>query len=179
MDIFKEKTHKIQIDLYFYKIYVNANPIHLNADLHALLPNWGFWQMRSSKVGMLNIPFCRTSKFKNSFFPSTISIWNKLITDIRLYDSLNKFNKFLATKFEIDNRYFNYNLMKGPTDKILTQMRPGLSSLRDLLFHHCLTDNPFCQSCMEVIEIYSFSTYFLAQTGTLSWTVFKCVAEIT
>ena len=104
------------------------------------------------KQGMLNIPFCRTSKFQNSFFPSTISIWNKLITDIRLYDSLNKFTKFLTTKFEIDNRYFKYNLMIGPNDKIVTQMRLGLSSLRGHLFRYCLTDNPVCQSCMEVIE---------------------------
>ena len=153
----KERRTKFKL-IYFYKIYINANPIYLNGDLHALLPNRGFRQTRSSEVGMLNISFCRTNKFKNSFFPSTISICNKLITDIRLYDSLNKLKKFLATKFEIDNRYFNYNLMIGSTDKIVTQMRLGLSSLRDHLFRYCLTDNPFCQSCMEVIET---SAHFL------------------
>ena len=113
------------------------------------------------KVGMINIPFCRTSKFKNSFFPSTISIWNKLITGIRLYDSLNKLKKFLATKFEIDNRYFNYNLMNGPTDIIVTQMRLGLSSLRDHLFQGALYARPkkkiccfgFCRGAVPILNM--------------------------
>ena len=33
-----------------------------------------------------------------------------------------------------------------------------LSSLGEYLFRYCLTDNPFCQPCMEVIET---SVHFL------------------
>ena len=49
-------------------------------------------------------------------------------------------------------------MMIGSTDKIVTQMRLGLSSLRDHLFRYCLTDNPFCRSCLGVIET---SVHFL------------------
>jgi hypothetical protein len=138
---------------YFYKIYVTATPPYLNADLLKLLGNSKNTRFtRQQQSGKLKTPFCRTSKFKNSFFPFIISEWNKILNDMIEIDSLAKFKKFLNSKFELDQTGFDYNTVSGPATRILTQMRLGLSSLQGQLFCYNLIENPFCQNCLTDIE---------------------------
>ena len=87
----------------FYKIYVNTSPLYLNSDLHAIIPTRSTRETRNSQTGKLGLPFCRTTKFKNLFLPSSLNLWNNLKIDIRQMDSLNKFKKFLNSKFEVDD----------------------------------------------------------------------------
>lgn len=106
----------------------------------------------ASKSSGFDNPFGRTDKFKNSFFPSTLKLWNNMSTDIRTLDSLNKFKKYLNKKFEVEQCFFDYNLFNMGGSKILAQLRLGLSNLRSHLFKYNLTDNPFCQGCLNEIE---------------------------
>ena len=51
-----------------------------------------------------------------------------LKVDIRLMDSLNKF-KFLKTKFEVDERFLNNNLISDPFTRILNSDEVGAGAL--------------------------------------------------
>ena len=102
--------------------------------------------------------FSRSNFFRNSFFPSTITEWNKLDHDIRDSDSLNVFKfsffKFIRTlassAFEINNPYGS---------KLLTRLRLGLSHLRNHKFRHNFQDcfNPICICGLEI----ETTTHFL------------------
>ena len=130
--------------------------------MHAIIPTRSTRETRNSQTGKLGLPFCRTTKFKNSFLPSSLNLWNNLKIDTRQMESLNKLKKFLNSKFEVDDRFLNYNLISGPYTRILTQMRLGLGPLQGHLFQYNLTDNPFCQNCLTEIES---STHFLFKCG--------------
>ena len=111
------------------------------------------------------MPFGRTTKFENNSFrmPSSLNLWNNLKIYIRLMDSLNKLKKFLNSKFEVDDRFLNYNSISGPYTRILTQMRLGLGPLQGHLFQYNLTENPFCQNFLTEIES---SIHFLFKCAT-------------
>ena len=90
--------------------------------------------------------------FKNSFFPSTATEWNKIDKNIRKSESLNIFKKSIL-KFirPSQNRVYNCHNPKGI--KLLTRLRVGLSHLREHKFKHSFQDtlNPIC-TCGEDIE---------------------------
>ena len=52
----------------------------------------------------------------------------------------------------MDNRLFDYNMILGTESKILTQIRLGLSPLGEHLYTYNLSDNPFCQNCLTIVE---------------------------
>jgi len=140
--------------LYFYRIHVNSSPLYLNVDLRDLTNRACSETTRVTRFslsGSLTMPYCRTSKFRKSFFPSTLSLWNDLKLNNTDIDSLSKFKKFLHYKFDLDERIVDYNLLVGSYSRILTQMRLGLSSLSGQLFKYNLTDNPFCSYCQGPI----------------------------
>ena len=110
----------------FYKIYKNKSLSYL----YDLIPDRvKFYSARSSQID--NISNIKTSSnfFRNSFFPSTITEWNKLDCDIRNSDSLNIF-KLLLLKFvrPLANSVFDINNPYGL--KLLTRLRLDLSHLR-------------------------------------------------
>ena len=102
--------------------------------------------------------FTRSNFSRNSFFPSTITEWNKLDHDIRDSDSLNVFKfsflKYIRTlassAFEINNPYGS---------KLLTRLRLGLSHLRYHKFRYNFQDcfNPICICGLEI----ETTTHFL------------------
>ena len=47
---------------------------------------------------------------------------------------------------------FDYNIISGAGSKILTQIRLGLSPLGEHLYTYNLSDNPFCQNCLSIVE---------------------------
>ena len=86
--------------------------------------------------------------FKNSFFPSVISKWNKLDLEI----SLEIFKKHLLNFIRPNsNNAFNINSLLGL--KLLTRLRIGFSHLKQHKFKHNLQDSvdPLC-SCGNNIE---------------------------
>ena len=101
--------------------------------------------------------FCRTNYFQNSFFPYTISEWNKLDPAIVLTDSINIFKKsLLKTVRPIPNSLFDACDPLGI--QLLTRLRVGLSHLRDHKFKHGFQDtiNPLCPCNMETESVSHF-----------------------
>ena len=93
----------------------------------------------------------RSNFFRNSFFPSTVTEWNKLDRDICNSDSLNVF-KLSLLKFvrPVANSVFELNNPYGL--KLLTRLRLGLSHLRYHKFRHDFQDciNPICVCGLEI-----------------------------
>ena len=96
----------------------------------------------------------------NTFFPSTITEWNKLDLSIRkstslnIFKSLNILNRLLRFLRPLENSVFTWHNSIGI--KYLTRIRLGLSHLRYhkfLRYHKGFLDaiDPFC-SCSTGIE---------------------------
>ena len=120
----------------FYKIYKNKSPSYL----HNLIPGRvKFYSARSSQIDNISKLKTRSNFFRNSFFPSSITEWNKLDHDIRNSDSLNIF-KLSLLKFvrSVANSVFKISNPYGL--KLLTRLRLGLSQLRYHKFRHNFQD---------------------------------------
>ena len=117
-----------------------------------------FYSTRSSQIDNISSIKTRSNFFRNSFFSSTITEWNKLDCDIRNSDSLNVF-KLSLLKFvrPVANSVFEINNPYGL--KLLTRLRLGLSHLRYHKFRHNFQDciNPICACGLEI----ETTTHFL------------------
>ena len=81
----------------------------------------------------------RHDYFKNSFFPSAITEWNKLDLNIRNSASLNTFKKKLLNFIRpCANSIFDIHNPLGI--KLLTRLRLGLSHLHEHKIRHCFQD---------------------------------------
>ena len=128
-----------------------------------------FYSTRSSQIDNISNLKTRSNFFRNSFFPSTITEWNKLDRDIRNSYSLNVF-KLPLLKFirPVANSVFEIN---NPYDlKLLTRLRLGLSHLRYHKFRHNFQDciNPICVCGLEI----ETTTHFL-----LHCPLFQCARQ--
>ena len=140
----------------FYKIYKNKSPY-----LYKLIPDRvKFYSTRSSQIDNLSSIKTRSNFFWNSFFPSTITEWNKLDHDICNNDSLNVF-KLSVLKFvrPVVNSLFVINNPYGL--KLLTRLCLGLSHFRYHKYRHYFQDciNPICVCGLEI----GTTTHFLLQ----------------
>ena len=117
-----------------------------------------FYSTRNSQIDNISNIKTRSNFFRNSFFPSTITEWNKLDCDIRNSDSLNIF-KLSLLKFvrPVANSVFDINNPYGL--KLLIRLRLGLSHLRYHKFRHSFQDciNPMCDCGLET----ETTTHFL------------------
>ena len=127
--------------------------------MYGLIPDRvKFYSTRSSQISNISNIKIRSNFFRNSFFPSTITEWNKLDLDIRNSDSLNIF-KLSRLKFvrPAANSVFDINYPYGL--KLLTRLRLGLSHLRYHKLRHNFQDciNPICDCGLET----ETTTHFL------------------
>ena len=120
--------------------------------LFNLIPN--FNRVHNTRLSYNISPInVRHDHFKNSFFPSATSDWNKLDLNIRNSASLNAFKKKLLNFIRpCANSIFDIHNPLGI--KLLTRLRLGLSPLHEHKFRHCFQDtlNPLCQ-CAKDIEL--------------------------
>ena len=70
---------------FFYKIYKNKSPSYLHDLISGRVK---FYSTQSSQINNISNIKTRSNFFRNSFFPSPITEWNKLDRDIRNSDSL-------------------------------------------------------------------------------------------
>ena len=101
--------------------------------------------------------YSRTDIFKYSFFPSTISEWNKLDLKIRQSKTLLTFrNALIKIGRPIPKPIYNVHNPVGL--KLLTRLRLGLSHLNQHKFSHNFQDclNPLCSCSLEVESISHF-----------------------
>ena len=90
------------------------------------------------------------------FFPSCIFLWNKLTPDVVDSRNVGIFKNHLLTSHlqsSVLIKQGNFECFSsGYIGRIITQMRYGLSPLRNHLFTYNITDNPMCPSCLEHVE---------------------------
>ena len=132
----------------FYKICKDESPSYL----YNLIPDRvKFYSTRSSQINNISNIKTRSNFFRNSFFPSTITEWNKLDRDIRSSDSLNVFKlSLLKSVRPVANCVFYINNPYGL--KLLTRLGLSLSHLRYHTFRHTFQDciNPLCACGLEI-----------------------------
>ena len=151
---------------HFYKIFNDKSPSYL----FNLIPN--FNRVHNTRLSY-NIPpiKVRHDYFKNSFFPSDISQWNKLDLNFRNSASLNAFKKKRLNFIRpCANSVFDiHNLHRI---KLLTRLRLGLSPLYEHKFRHCFQDtlNPLCECAKDIestMHFFLHCTNFLIPRQTL------------
>ena len=151
---------------HFYKILNDKSSSYL----FNLIPN--FNRVQNTRLSY-NIPTIKVKhdNFKNSFFPSAISEWNKLDLNIRNSASLNAFKKKLLNFIQpCANSIFDIH---NPLEiKLLTRLRLGLSPLHEHKFRHCFQDtlNPLCECAKDIestMHFFLHCTNFLIPRQTL------------
>ena len=82
---------------------------------------------------------CRTGRYKNSFFPDSISIWNEIICDFEHFPTFSELkNHLLSLIRPIPRPTFD---VYDPTNlRYIFQLRIGLSHLRSHKFRHNFVD---------------------------------------
>ena len=84
---------------------------------------------------LLKTYFCRADAFKYSFFPYSISEWNKLDPDLCNAKSYSKFRKSLLKSGRPSPNHI-YKIHDPLGLKLLTRLRLGLSHLNEPRFNH-------------------------------------------
>ena len=110
-----------------------------------------------NKIPAINVKY---DFFKNTYFPSTITEWNKLDWEIKNSESIETLKKRILSFIRPSpNTTFNRHNPRGI--KLLSWLRLGLSDLREPKFKHSFQDslNPFC-SCGKG-EVETSSHYLL------------------
>ena len=131
----------------FYKILNNMSPKYLNDIIPSTTKKY-------SSRNANNIPLVRanTNYFMDTFFPSTLTQWNKLDLGIRKSNSLNIFkSRLLRFVRPLENSVFTCHNPIGIT--YLTRITLGFSHLCYHKFKHGFLDaiDPLC-SCSTGIE---------------------------
>ena len=119
-----------------------------------------------------NIPsfFAKHDYFKNSFFPTAITEWNKLDSYISNADSFEVFKKRLLNFFRpMPNSIYSIHNLLGV--KYLTRLRIGFSHIKEHKFIHNFQDSidPMynCRSGIEAtIHFFHHCANFNAQRQT-------------
>ena len=136
----------------FYKIVNEKSPKYL----YDLIPKHNQLFNFRNRNRIPNV-FCRTEFFRNSFFPSVISEWNKLNEHLASSESFSIFRSRLLKQIRpLGNSIFNVSNTIGIQH--LTRLRLGLSHLREHKFRHHFNDtlNPLCPCNSEVESVSHF-----------------------
>ena len=130
-----------------YKVLENESPPYL----FNTTPN-NTRQRQTRNSNNISTFFARHDYFKNSFFPSAVTEWNKLDCYVKNADSFDVFKKRIL-KFirPLPNSISNIHNPLGI--KYLTRIRVGLSHIKEHKFRHHFQDSvdPMC-SCGSGVE---------------------------
>ena len=138
----------------FYKVCKNKSPFYL---FNLMLEKTYSYAMRN--VNCIPLIKFKHNFFKNAFFPSAIIEWNKLDPTIQSAESFGIFKSNILKFIRLSPWSF-LNCYSHKGIRLMTQLRLGLSHLREHKFNHNFENciNPFC-NCGMVIE--STSHFFL------------------
>ena len=141
----------------FFKMYKNQCPKYL----FYIIPQSNCqYKSRNAHIVSIEVEIHNSQYFKNSYFPSTIIEWNKLVSNICNSETPNIFkSKILKFIRPTGNRIFGCHNPIGV--KLLTRLRLGLSHFRKHRFKHSFQDtlNPLCSCGKEVSNYFSFSPF--------------------
>ena len=114
----------------FYEIKTLKIPEYL----YYLIPN-DCRTYNTRNLDFVKTYLCRTDAFKYSFFPYSISEWNKLDPDLCNAKSYSKFRKSLLKSGRPSPNHI-YKIHDPLGLKLLTRLRLGLSHLNEPRFNH-------------------------------------------
>ena len=118
---------------FFHKIISNGLPAYL----HKLIPKKSY-QYITRNVNDIAAYQCRTDAFKFSFFPWTITEWNKI--DIKIRNSpYSVFRKYLLKEIRPKTSHL-FSIPNPSGIKLLTRLRLRLSHLNEHKFNHNFDD---------------------------------------
>ena len=141
----RRKIHKLS---HFYKI-VNKSTAPYLVDLLPILVNErSYISLRTGQN--ISEYRCRTEKFKKSYFPSTISLWNSIDLDVRNSISHAIFKSKIVNHFHPFNydKWFNFSLTRRGS-VLHTRLRLGCCALNDYLYSINCCNSPLCACGVE------------------------------
>ena len=104
----RRKSFRINL---LYKIMNNLTPDYLFDDFIKIQRRVSTYNFRTSCK--LSIPFCKLAKYANSFFPSTLNLWNALPQHISGCQSLATFKNCFVSQFQLNKLSVLYNSFDG------------------------------------------------------------------
>ena len=120
------------------------------------------YNFRSIVPSIPNV-YSRLKTRESSFFPATITLWNKLPDVLKTSYSVTVFKRKLAVHFNslpCQDLLSNFSLFSfGFYGRILTQIRLGPSPLNLHLFTYSIIETQMCPNCLVNVE--STQHYFL------------------
>jgi hypothetical protein len=102
------------------------------------------WQTLSQTKTDYSNPFTRLQLYRNSFFPSSIKLWNNLTPEIRSAPTVSSFKKSLINDVNLlkPSRYYSYGCRV--LNVLHTRLRHRSSNLNADLFRVNLINDPGC-----------------------------------
>ena len=157
----------------FFKIKIHGKPEYL---LNKIPSSQIHYNTRNTD--QVETYYCRTDIFKNSFFPYTITEWNKLDLDVCKSKSYRIFRNTLL-RLGRHNQCAIYSINNPVGLTLITRLRLGLSHLNERRFNHnfqkCI--NPLC-SCSLKIESTSHFLLHCHHYTNIRLTLLNSIAEI-
>ena len=157
----------------FFKIKIHGKPKYL---LNKIPSSQTHYNTRNTD--QVETYYCRTDIFKNSFFPYTITEWNKLDLDVRKSKPYAIFRNILL-KPGRPNQNSIYNINNPVGLKLLIRLRLGLSQLNEHKFNHNFQNciNLLCSSSIEIKSASHFLPHCHHYTN-ICLTLLNTIAEI-
>ena len=142
LDSLKQRRQKAKLIL-FYKIKNNLAPNYLKT----LLPPTMTAHYNIRNAEDIRPPKAKTNYFLKSFIPSTIRLWNKLITETRHLKNISDYNTALNLVYTKNLIYKPY--IQGDTRGHIhvSRMRMGLSGLNSHRKRFHFIQNSNCPVC--------------------------------
>ena len=154
-----------------YKIVNQLVPDYLHPHCPDLVSRTCAYNTRQSNS--LRFPICRTSAFKNSFFPSTARYWNGI--DIHTRNSESETAECLCGDIETPQHYIlKCPLYSAPRNKLLKAIRdiiaPGvhhsiLPHLDPILFVNIVLKGCNDVQADENVNIFKAFQHFIIESG--------------
>ena len=89
------------------------------------------------------VPKCRLTKYKNSFFPKAVNMWNSLSNDLKIIVDYDTFKRELEKHVPKENPLFIIGDRKE--NIIIARIRMNCSDLKAHLFNLKILDSADCQ----------------------------------
>ena len=170
-----ERRRKRKLCL-FYKIHNNMAPLYLHDLIPGKVSSKSSYFLRNSNN--VSLPLSRLKLVQDSYFPSTIRMWNEVPLGVRKSRSLSSFKFNITVNNKTAPQYFDY----GPrhTNIILTKLRYMCSQLNYDLFRVGIVENPSC-SCGNKCENnyhYLFECHLYAAHRTVMMSSIRSITDM-
>ena len=160
--------------LFFHEIVTDKTPSYLK-DIHPI-PDI----VENGEIPpVINNParYNATERYKNTFFPNTISYWNIIMSHFIIMPSFSKLKSHLNLLFRPEKKSL-YGIRDRAGTRFLIQLRLGLSPLKSHKHRHNFADTP-SDKCNCGIEAESTSHFlfncplFVSHRGNLASSVIR------